>query len=86
MRTYIDIIFTPGMNPADFAKAMLDIDMTLLFGTHDFVIEWDTYEEFQHKFKKSLDVLHKFKVNYRLQTYEETEEDLSYMNVALTKS
>ena len=59
--------------------------MTLLFGTHDFVIEWDTYEEFQRKFKKSLEVLHKFKVNYRLQTYEETEEDLSYMNVALSK-
>jgi hypothetical protein len=85
MRTYIDIIFTPGMNPAEFAKAMLDIDMTLLFGTHDFVIEWDTYEEFQQKFKKSLEVLHRFKVNYRLQTYEEMEEDLSYMNVAMTK-
>ena len=85
MRTYIDIIFTPNMNPAEFAKAMLDINMTMLFGPHDFVIEWDTYEEFQNKFKKVRVVLQKFKVNYRLQTFEEMEEDLSYMNVAMTK-
>lgn len=85
MRTYIDIIFTPGMNPAEFAKAMMEINMTMLFGPHDFVIEWETYEEFNERFKSFLEVLQKFKVNYRLQTYEETEEDLSYMNVAMTK-
>ncbi|WP_455391478.1 hypothetical protein [[Eubacterium] cellulosolvens] len=85
MRTYIDIIFTPGMIPAEFAKAMMDVDMTMLFGPHDFVIEWDTYKEFTDKFKKVLPILQRFKVNYRLQTYEETEEDLSFMNVALTK-
>ena len=85
MRTYIDIIFTPGMNPAEFAEAMLEVNMDMLFGQHDFVIEWDTYEEFNTKFKRVLDILQKFKVNYRLQTYEETEEDLSYINVALNK-
>lgn len=85
MRTYIDIIFTPGMNPADFANAMMEINMTMLFGVHDFVIEWDTNHEFQEKFKKVLEVMQKFKVNYRLQTFEENEEDLSYMNVALNK-
>ena len=46
MRTYIDIIFTPGMNPAEFAEAMLEVKMDMLFGPHDFVIEWDSYEEF----------------------------------------
>ena len=85
MRTYIDIIFTPGMNPAEFAKAMLEIDMDMLFGTHDFVVEWETYDEFNSKFKKILPVLQRFNVNYMLQTYEEMEEELSYMNVALTK-
>ena len=85
MRTYIDIIFTPGMIPAEFAEAMMEIGMEMLFGPHDFVIEWDSYQEFNNKFKKVLPVLLKFKVNYRLQTYEETEEDLSFMNVALTK-
>jgi hypothetical protein len=85
MRTYIDIIFTPGMNPAEFAQAMLAINMDLLFGPHDFVIEWDTYEEFQLKFKRVLPVLQKFNVNYRLQTFEETEEELTYINVALNK-
>jgi hypothetical protein len=85
MRTYIDIIFTPGMIPAEFAEAMMKVGMEMLFGPHDFVIEWDSYQEFNNKFKKVLPVLQKFKVNYRLQTYEETEEDLSYMNVALSK-
>lgn len=85
MRTYIDIIFTPGMIPAEFAEAMLEVGMEMLFGPHDFVIEWDSYQEFNNKFKKVLPVLQKFKVNYRLQTYEETEEDLSFMNVALSK-
>jgi len=84
MRTYIDIIFTPGMIPAEFASAMQEINMTMLFGPHDFVIEWDTYEEFKKKFKKVLEVLRRFNVNYRLQTFEETEEDLSFMNVAMT--
>jgi hypothetical protein len=84
MRTYIDVIFTPGMIPAEFAQAMMEINMTMLFGPHDFVIEWDTYEEFNQKFKKVLAILQKFQVNYRLQTFEETEEELSYMNVALT--
>ena len=73
------------MNPAEFAEAMLEVNMDMLFGQHDFVIEWDTYEEFNTKFKRVLDILQKFKVNYRLQTYEETEEDLSYINVALNK-
>ena len=85
MRTYIDIIFTPGMNHAEFAEAMLEIGMDMLFGPHDFVIEWDSYEEFNSKFKRIRDILQKFEVNYRLQTYEETEEDLSYINVALNK-
>jgi hypothetical protein len=85
MRTYIDIIFTPGVNPAEFANAMMEINMTLLFGVHDFVLEWDTYKEFQDKFKKVLVILQKYKVNYRLQTFEETEEELSYMNVALNQ-
>jgi hypothetical protein len=85
MRTYIDIIFTPGMIPAEFAESMLEIGMDLLFGPHDFVIEWDTYKEFNEKFKKVLPILQKFQVNYRLQTYEETEEDLSFMNVTSSK-
>jgi hypothetical protein len=55
----------------------------MLFGPHDFVIDWDTYDEFQIRFKKVLDVLKKFKLHYRLQTFEESEEDLPFMNVAL---
>ena len=86
MRTYIDIIFTPGMIPAEFAEAMMEIGMEMLFGSHDFVIEWDTYDEFNRKFKKVLPILQKFQVNYRLQTYEETEEELSFINVALNKN
>ncbi|MCK5562227.1 MAG: hypothetical protein KAJ51_16630 [Thermoplasmata archaeon] len=85
MRTYIDVIFTPGMIPAEFAEAMLDIGLEMLFGPHDFVIEWETYKEFNEKFKKVLPVLQKFQVNYRMQTYEVTEEDLSFMNVASSK-
>jgi len=84
MRTYIDIIFNPDMNPAEFARAMTEIDMQMLFGPHDFVIEWDNYEEFQKKFKKVLEIIRKFKLNYRLQTFEETEEDLPFMTVALS--
>jgi hypothetical protein len=71
------------MNPAEFAKAMTEINMKMLFGPHDFVIDWDTYDEFQIRFKKVLDVLKKFKLHYRLQTFEESEEDLPFMNVAL---
>ena len=85
MRTYIDIIFNPDMNPAEFAKDMTDIHMRMLFGPHDFVIVWDTYEEFYSKFKKVRKVISKYKVHYRLQTFEESEEDLPYMSVALTK-
>ena len=84
MRTYIDVIFNPDVIPGEFAKAMTEIHMVLLFGPHDFVIEWDTYEEFQHKFKKVLGVLRRFKLSYRLLTFEESEEDLPYMNVALS--
>ena len=84
MRTYIDIIFNHDMNPAEFAQAMTEINMQLLFGPHDFVIEWDTYEEFQQKFKSVLVVLRRFKLNYRLQTFEESEEDLPFMTVALS--
>jgi hypothetical protein len=85
MRTYIDIIFNPDMNPAEFAKDMIDIQMRMLFGSHDFVIQWDTYEEFQSKFKRVLEIIRKYKVDYRLQTFEESEEDLPFMSVALTK-
>ena len=85
MRTYIDVIFNTDMNPAEFAKSMTDINMQMLFGPHDFVIEWDTYDEFQAKFKKVMEVLKKYKLNFRLQTFEESEEDLPFMNVALTR-
>ncbi len=85
MRTYIDIIFNPDMNPAEFAKDMTDIHMRMLFGPHDFVIEWDTHEEFQQRFKQVLTILRKYKLNFRLQTFEESEEDLPFMSVALTK-
>jgi hypothetical protein len=85
MRTYIDVIFNPDMNPAEFGEAMRAIDMQMLFGPHDFVIEWDHHQEFQSKFKKVLEVLRRFKLSYRLQTFEESEEDLPYMNVALSK-
>ena len=84
MRTYIDIIFNPDMNPAEFAHAMTEIDMQMLFGPHDFVIEWDNHEEFQSKFKRVLEIIRRFKLNYRLQTFEETEEDLPFMTVALS--
>ena len=85
MRTYIDVIFNTDMNPAEFAKSMTDINMKMLFGPHDFVIEWDTYDEFQVKFKKVMEVLKKYKLNFRLQTFEESEEDLPFMNVALSR-
>ena len=85
MRTYIDVIFNTDMNPAEFAKSMTDINMQMLFGPHDFVIEWDSYDEFQAKFKKVMEVLKKYKLNFRLQTFEESEEDLPFMNVALTR-
>jgi hypothetical protein len=85
MRTYIDVIFNTDMNPAEFAKSMTDINMQMLFGPHDFVIEWDTYDEFQAKFKKVMEVLKKYKLNFRMQTFEESEEDLPFMNVALTR-
>ena len=85
MRTYIDIIFHPDMNPAEFAKAMTEIKMKMLFGPHDFVIEWEKHEEFQQRFKQVLEVLKRFKLNYRMQTFEESEEDLPFMNVALNK-
>lgn len=83
MRTYIDVVFNPDMNPADFAEAMTAINMELLFGPHDFVIEWDTYTDFQRKFKPVLKVLKKFKVNYRLMTYDEGDETPGPLNVAL---
>jgi hypothetical protein len=73
------------MNPADFGRDMMKIDMQLLFGPHDFVIEWENYETFQQKFKKVLTILKKYKLSYRLQTFEESEEDLPFMNVALSK-
>jgi len=85
MRTYIDVIFNPDMNPSEFAREMTAINMQMLFGPHDFVIEWDTADDFQQKFKKVLEVLKRFKLNYRLKTFEESEEDLPYMNVAMSK-
>ena len=85
MRTYIDVIFNPDMNPAEFGKAMTEIKMEMLFGPHDFVIEWDHYVEFQRKFKKVLEVLKRFKLCYRLQTFEESQEDLPYMTVAISE-
>lgn len=85
MRTYIDVIFNPDMNPAEFGEAMRGIGMQMLFGPHDFVIEWDNQHEFQSRFKQVLEILKRFKLCYRLQTFEESEEDLPYMNVALTK-
>ena len=85
MRTYIDVIFNPDMNPSEFAKAMTEIHMQMLFGPHDFVIEWDTADDFQRQFKSVLEVLKRFKLNFRLQTFEESEEDLPYMNVAMSK-
>ena len=85
MRTYIDVIFNPDMNPSEFAKAMTEIKMQMLFGPHDFVIEWDSADDFQRQFKSVLEVLKMFKLNFRLQTFEESEEDLPYMNVAMSK-
>ena len=85
MRTYVDVIFNPEINPAEFAQAMTEINMKMLFGSHDFVIEWDNREEFQQKFKSILEVLKQFKLCYRLQTFEESEEDLPYMTVAISK-
>ena len=85
MRTYIYIIFNSDMNPAEFAKDMTELRMQMLFGPHDFVIEWDTYEEFHKKFKRVLPIIKKYKLNYRLQTFEESEEDLPFMSVAMTK-
>ena len=84
MRTYIDVIFNPDMNPAEFAEEMTAINMQMLFGPHDFVIQWDSTEEFNRKFKIVLPILQKFRLNFRLQTYEESEEDLPFMNVALS--
>jgi len=85
MRTYIDIIFHPDIKPSDFAEAMSGIGMEMLFGSHDFVIEWDSHEEFQRKFKVVLEIIQRFKLQYRLQTFEESQEEDAYINVALTK-
>jgi hypothetical protein len=85
MRTYIDIIFNPDLNPAEFAKDMTAINMRMLFGPHDFVIEWDSYDEFQIQFRRVLEIIRKYKLNYRLQTFEESEEDIPFMSVALSK-
>ena len=84
MRTYIDVIFNPDMNPAEFAAEMTAINMQMLFGSHDFVIQWDSFDEFQRRFKLILPILKKYRLHFRLQTYEESEEDLPFMNVALS--
>ena len=84
MRTYIDVIFNPEMNPAEFAREMIGINMQMLFGPHDFVIVWDSYDEFQLQFKSVLQILKKFQLNFRLLTYEDSKDDLPFMNVALS--
>lgn len=75
MRTYIDIIFNPdSAGTAEVITALSKIGLKPIFGTHDFVIDWDTDKEFKEIFKKVENVLKSLKVSYRLQTFESSSE------------
>jgi hypothetical protein len=75
MKTYIDMIFNPdSADPGEVLMDMKKIGLTPIFGVHDFVIVWESEDQFREKFKEVKDSLKKLKVSYRLITLEDLQE------------
>ena len=87
MRTYIDIIINPNSaGPSEVVYAMMKLGISPIFGPHDFFIDWSTEADFKKKFKEVHRVLQSLNISYRLQTYEQPEEEARTRTVAvLTK-
>ncbi len=76
MRTYIDIMINPNSaGPNEVVHAMLKLGISPIFGPHDFYIDWTTETEFKRKFKEVHRVLQSLNITYRLQTYENAQEE-----------
>jgi len=76
MRTYIDIMINPNSaGPNEVVHAMLKLGISPIFGPHDFYIDWTTETEFKRKFKEVHRLLQSLNITYRLQTYENAQEE-----------